>query len=196
MVYQQWWMIPMFQAIHYIQCCHVIRVGTIQSKVLMEWGCTSDFEELCASRREDTRMPERHDYRCGTHDSKVLESSMDWVCQGSACPSCKPLSTHDRYFYGPRRRWWGVLRSFQKYIETRFRSITSSRVREQVQWSMAVKMHRIYIQTFTHRKTKVAHRDRKDKKEKERTKTKALDLEILKMQMAMKFPFRILQRIE
>jgi hypothetical protein len=83
---------------------------------------------------------------------------------------------------------------FQKYIETRFRSITvASRVREQVQWSMAVKMHRIYIQTFTHRKTKVAHRDRKDKKEKERTKTKALDLEILKMQMAMKFPFRILR---
>jgi hypothetical protein len=171
---------------------YVIRVGTIQSKVLMEWGCTSDFEELCASRREE--HPGCQNVMIidvGTHDSKVLESSMDEFVKDSHVHLCKPVSTHDRYFYGPEGEDdEEYFDRFQKYIETRFRSILRYITREgagTVVYGGENAPH-IHSDALRIERQKSHIETEKTKQEKERTKQKALDLEILKMQMAMKFP--------
>jgi hypothetical protein len=98
----------------------------------MEWGCTSEFEERCASRRQE--HPGCQNVMIidvGTHDSKVLDSSMEEFVKVSHAHLCKPVSTHDRYFYGPKgedEEEYFV--RFQKYIETRFRPILRYITRE------------------------------------------------------------------
>jgi hypothetical protein len=111
-----------------------------------------------------------------------------------ACPSLKPVSTHDRYFYGPEEDDESasiLYKNISKLDSVPF----TLRVRAGT-WSMAVKMHHIHSDALRIERQKSHIETEKTKQEKRAYKTKALDLEILKIQMAMKFPFRILQRIE